>query len=48
MMEAAKAVLAGVIEIVNTLWAALVQCGIVAGARSLGSLVQAQCTVTCC
>ena len=39
--------LAGVIETASTLWAASVQCGIVAGARSLGSLVQARCTVTC-
>jgi hypothetical protein len=47
-MEAAKAVLAGVTETASTLWAASVQCGIVAGARSLGSPVQAQCMVMCC
>ena len=46
--EAAKAVLADVTEIASTLWAASVQCGIVAGARSLGSLAQAQCMVKCC
>lgn len=39
--------LADVTETVSTLWAASVQCGIVAGARSLGSLVLAQCMVTC-
>ena len=47
-LEAAKAVLADVTETASTLWAASVQCGIVAGARSLGSLVQARCMVTCC
>lgn len=48
MLEAAKAVLANVTGTASTLWAALVQCGIVAGARSLGSPVQARCMVMCC
>ena len=47
-LEAAKAVPADVTETASTLWAASVQCGIVAGARSLGSPVQARCMVTCC
>lgn len=47
-MEAAKAVLADATETASTPWAASVQCGIVAGARSLGLLAQAQCMVTCC
>jgi hypothetical protein len=47
-MEAAKAVLADETEAESTLQTALVQHGIVAGARSLGSLVQAQCMVMCC
>lgn len=47
-MEAAKAVLADVTESEGTLQTALVQHDIVAGARSLGSLVRVQCMVTCC
>lgn len=48
MLEAAKAVLANATGTASTLWAALAQCGIVAGARNLGSPVQARCMVMCC
>ena len=47
-LEAAKAVLADVTGTAKTQWAALVRCDIVAGARSLGSPVQAHCMVKCC
>jgi len=45
--EAVKAVVADVTEAASTLWTASVRCDIVAEARSLDSLAQERCMVTC-